>query len=154
DARDDALGDAGPSTPRCPVATRPDLSSPNHVIGTGTPASCKIDDLRVALLTGGVIVFRCGPDPITLTLSPELVTAADTVIAGDNLVTLDGVDSTRVLRMPFPAHRVTLMDLTIVRGHTTDSGGGVLVQWGDLTIIHSTLRDNHGPIVGPTFGGG
>jgi len=67
--------DAGPAAgnPAAPCAIPPeagpeDVSSPDHVIGDGTPASCTGDAVIAAVALGGVITFDCGPDPITITL--------------------------------------------------------------------------------------
>jgi hypothetical protein len=44
-----------------------DVSSLTTVVGTGTPASCTSDEVVDAVACGGVIVFDCGADPITIT---------------------------------------------------------------------------------------
>ncbi len=84
-----------------------DVSQPNHVVGTGTPASCTVDALAAAVRGGGVTTFNCGPNPHTITLDRTLVACnTDTcahpwqggtkvnkvVIDGGGLVTLSGND--------------------------------------------------------------
>ncbi len=90
-----------------PAASEEDVSHPDHVVGTGTPASCTVDALAAAVRGGGVTTFNCGPDPITITLDRTLITCntdtckhpwqggtpiAKTVIDGGGLVTLSGND--------------------------------------------------------------
>jgi len=48
----------------CPA----DVSHPTTVVGTGTPASCTSDAFVDAVARGGVIMFDCGPDPVTIAL--------------------------------------------------------------------------------------
>ena len=47
-----------------------DTSSPDHVVGTGSPESCTADAFIEAVAQGGVITFDCGPDPVTITVDP------------------------------------------------------------------------------------
>src|SRR5262249_3095178 len=47
-----------------PVSTR----HPDHVIGSGTPASCTSQAVVAAVAAGGVITFSCGPRPVTITM--------------------------------------------------------------------------------------
>lgn len=42
-----------------------DTSSPDRVIGSGTPESCTSDSVVDAVALGGIIVFDCGPDPVS-----------------------------------------------------------------------------------------
>lgn len=89
------------------AAAAEDVSRPDHVVGTGTPASCTVDALAAAVRGGGVTTFNCGPSPITITLDRTLFTCnTDTckhpwqggtkvtkaVIDGGGLVTLSGND--------------------------------------------------------------
>lgn len=89
------------------AAAEEDVSHPNHVVGTGTPASCTVAALAAAVRGGGITTFNCGPDPITITLDRTLYTCnTDTcahpwqggtkvtkaVIDGGGLVTLSGND--------------------------------------------------------------
>jgi len=43
-----------------------DTSSPDRVIGNGTPASCTSAAVVDAVALGGIITFDCGPAPITI----------------------------------------------------------------------------------------
>jgi predicted outer membrane repeat protein len=101
---------AGNSDGTSPVPSQgaaEDVSTPTHVIGTGTPESCTVDALASAVRGGGVITFDCGPLPTTITLDRTLVACntttcahpwqggtpvAKVVIDGGGLVTLSGND--------------------------------------------------------------
>lgn len=95
--------DGAATVPAAAVAE--DVSAPDHVIGTGTPESCTVDALAIAIRGGGVITFDCGPLPTTITLDRTLVACntttcahpwqggtpvAKVVIDGGGLVTLNG----------------------------------------------------------------
>ena len=45
-----------------------DTSHPDHVIGRGTPSSCTSRKVVRAVGQGGVITFRCGPDPVVIAM--------------------------------------------------------------------------------------
>jgi hypothetical protein len=60
-------------------------SSPNQVIGDGTPASCTSSEVVQAVAAGGIITFNCGPNPVTI-----LMTATANVANTEHLVVLDG----------------------------------------------------------------
>jgi hypothetical protein len=79
------------------------MSSPDRVVGTGTPESCTGEAFIEAVARGGKIAFNCGPDPVVITLDrPAKVfndAADDVVIDGGGLVTLSGGDRTRILYM-------------------------------------------------------
>ena len=55
-------------------AREENVSSPHHVVGTGTPASCTPAALAAAVRGGGITVFDCGPSPVTITLDRTLYT--------------------------------------------------------------------------------
>lgn len=91
-----------------PAAAREEnISSPDHVVGTGTPASCTPAALASAVRGGGIVVFDCGPSPLTITLDRTLYTCntddcthpwqggiavQKMVLDGGSLITLDGND--------------------------------------------------------------
>src|SRR5690606_5107337 len=45
-----------------------DSSSPDHVVGNGTPASCTCQAFVDAVAQGGVITFDCGSAPHTIVM--------------------------------------------------------------------------------------
>ncbi len=89
------------------AALEENVASPDHVVGTGTPASCTPTALAAAVRGGGIVVFDCGPSPVTITLDRTLYTCnthhcahpwqggvpvQKMVLDGGSLVTLDGND--------------------------------------------------------------
>ena len=75
-------------------AQQEDASSPDMVIGDGTPQSCTSDAFVEAVALGGVITFDCGPDPVVITLDRTAKVFndqnPDIVIDGGGKVTLSG----------------------------------------------------------------
>ena len=96
-------GNPAGTSPVSSEADLEDVSSPDHIIGDGTPESCSAEDFIDAVAQGGIIVFDCGPDPMTFTLPrPAKVfnnANPDIVIDGGGLVSLSGGGQTRILYM-------------------------------------------------------
>lgn len=161
-----------------PEAGPEDVSSPDHVVGTGTPASCTADAFIDAVALGGVITFDCGPDPVTITLDrPAKVfndTARDGItIDGGGLVTLSGGGTTRILYMNTCDEdqvwttatcqnqdhpHLSVQNLTFVdadsRGEDEfDGGGAIWVRGGRFKVVNSRFFNNVCADVGPDVGG-
>src|SRR4051812_32250964 len=84
-----------PKEARAVHATRPD-----HWVGTGTPASCTSRAVVRAVAQGGIIAFRCGPDPVTIVMrrtAKVVNTSKRVVLDGGGLVTLSGGGERRIL---------------------------------------------------------
>jgi len=176
--------EAGPpaGNPAAPCAIPPeagpeDVSSPDHVIGDGTPASCSGDAVVAAVALGGVITFDCGPDPITITLDRPAKIFNDTgpriVIDGGGLVTLSGGGTTRILYMNTcdsdqvwttshcdnqDSPQLTVQNLTFIdadsRSETEyDGGGAVWVRGGRFKVVNSRFFNNVCADTGPDVGG-
>lgn len=120
-------------------------------VGNGDPASCTEAALRSALAAGGLVTFNCGPNPVTITISEDLVIDKATEIDGGGphqggLITLSGGGTTRVLRV----RRVnfTMRNLTIRDGKelSADGRGSGLYSEGFNTvrISNSRFEDNDG----------
>jgi hypothetical protein len=76
------------------------VSPADHVVGTGTAASCTSAALASAVSAGGIVTFSCGPTPVTITVSQTLKVRNDVgrlVLDGDGLVTLSGGGLRRIL---------------------------------------------------------
>jgi hypothetical protein len=69
-----------------------DTSSPDAVVGDGTPASCTHAALATAVAAGGIITFDCGDADVTIDVMEEyeLRVDVDTTIDGGGSVILDG----------------------------------------------------------------
>jgi hypothetical protein len=175
------LPSAGNPRGQCEIpsdAAAADASSPDHVVGTGTPQSCTADAFIAAVALGGVITFDCGPNPVEITLDrPAKVfndAADDVVIDGGGLVTLSGGDSTRILYMNTcdpeqhftTAHcddqetpRLTVQNLTFVHGNSRNEpeytgGGAIWARGGQLKVVGSRFFNNTCESTGPDVGGG
>ncbi|HET8705929.1 MAG TPA: hypothetical protein VFM46_06465, partial [Pseudomonadales bacterium] len=195
-ANNGSTGSNGANTPgttvnfaSCPAAGNPtgnatvpyeaqaeDMTNPDHVVGTGTPASCTADAFIQAVAEGGKIAFNCGSSPVTITLNrPAKVfnDKPDVVIDGVGLVTLSGGNATRILYMNTcdqnqvwtTSHcqdqdhpRLTVQNLTFANGNaknesTYDGGGAIWVRGGRFKIVNSRFFNNVCTDTGPDVGG-
>jgi hypothetical protein len=154
-----------------------DSSTPDQVVGDGSPESCTGDDFIEAVAKGGVIAFDCGPDPITITVDrPAKIfndASDDVVIDGKGLVTLSGGGSTRILYMNTcdeaqhwtTSHcqdqetpRLTVQNLTFIdadsRNETEfDGGGAIWVRGGQFKLVNTRFFNNVCADEGPDVGG-
>lgn len=156
-----------------------DVSSPDHVLGTGTPESVTEVAFRAAVAEGGVITFNAGTVPFTLTLTqPAKVynNKPDVVIDGGGIVTLSGGGNTRILYLSTrdpdlvwttdhaqnQEHpQLTVQNLTFVDGWAGEadgsdvSGGGAIWAYGGrLKIVGCRFFNNGCVSSGPDVGGG
>ncbi len=172
---------AGNPDGTCPIpaeAGPEDTSSPDHVIGDGTPESCTAQAVIDTIALGGVITFDCGPDPITVTLDQPAKIYNDTgpriVIDGGGLVTLSGGGRSRILYMNTcdeAQHwttdhcqnqdhpQLTVQNLTFIdadsRSETEyDGGGAIWVRGGRFKVVNSRFFNNVCADDGPDVGGG
>jgi hypothetical protein len=152
------------------------VSSPDHVIGTGTAASCTSAGIIRAVAQGGAITFNCGLDPLTITLTgPAKVfnDKPDVVIDGGGLITLSGGGATRILYMNTcdqnqvwttshcqdqDSPHLTVQNLTFIDGNSTnestyDGGGAIWVRGGRFKVINSRFFNNVCATLGPDVGG-
>ncbi len=154
-----------------------DVSSPDEVVGTGTPASCTAAAFISAVSRGGKIVFNCGPDPVTITLTqPAKVfndKKPDIVIDGGGKVTLSGGGTTRILYMNTcdknqvwtTSHcqdqdhpRLTVQNLTFIDGNSRndsqyDGGGAIWIRGGRFKMVNCRFFNNTCALKGPDVGG-
>ncbi|RMD82270.1 MAG: hypothetical protein D6823_01355, partial [Chloroflexi bacterium] len=104
----------------------PPVGAQSKIVGNGTPASCTANALAAQVVGGGTISFNCGPNPHTITLStPLIITAPQTIIDGDDRITLQGNNSRLIDHYTtgfIGASRLELRNLTIIGGRA--SGGG------------------------------
>jgi hypothetical protein len=170
---------AGNPDGACPIpaeAQAEDTSSPDHVIGDGTPASCTSAAVIDAVAKGGVITFDCGPDPITITLDQTAKIRNDTgpkiVLDGGGKVTLSGGGKVRILYQntcdedlvwttdhcqdqDHPA--LTVQNLTFIdgsaKGEDPDGGGAIFVRGGRFKAVSTRFFNNTCDDVGPDVGG-
>ncbi len=155
-----------------------DVSSPDQVVGNGTPESCNCDAFVNAVAKGGKIVFNCGEDPVTIKMDRPAKVFNDAnpnvVIDGGGLVTLSGEGMSRILYMntcdPDQAWttthcqnqdhpRLTVQNLTFANGNSKsekgyDGGGAIWVRGGRFKIVNCRFFNNVCASTGPDVGGG
>ncbi|MDA3862406.1 MAG: hypothetical protein PF689_00900 [Deltaproteobacteria bacterium] len=154
-----------------------DTSSPDNIVGDGTPDSCTGQAFVNAVAQGGIITFDCGPEPIIITLEETAKIYNDTgpeiVIDGENMVTLDGGGDHRILYMNtcdenlvwLTSHcqnqdepHLTIQNLTFINGNSTGEdpagGGAIFVRGGRFKVINSRFYNNQCAPTGPDVGGG
>ena len=142
-----------------------DVSKPTTTVGDGTPASCTAAALQTAAAAGGTIVFACGPSPVTITVSSQIVFTKESVLDGGGLVTLSGGGASRILYLDSSydrtAPRLTVQRLTFrdgmgpATGDDTSVGGGAIYRdGGSLTVVDCTFENNRARQTGPDAAGG
>jgi hypothetical protein len=174
---------AVPSAAAAPVpvpreARALDTSRPDRWVGTGTPRSCTSRAVVRAVAKGGIIRFRCGPDPVRIELGQTakvVNTSRRVVLDGRGLVTLSGGGKRRILyqntcdrrQIWTTSHcddqaspRLVVQNLTLADGNATgetyDGGGGgaIFARGGRLKIVNSKFVGNRCDETGPDLGGG
>jgi hypothetical protein len=141
---------------------QPALAAPPIVVGEGTPASCTEMALKNALIFaetvgGATIRFRCGGEALTIALSEPTTTHPfgwpvmlgipnNTTVDGGGLIGLDGTHTGTVAFVDRDT-TVVLKHLSIINGRGGHGGGGI-INFGTLTVDHSTLSGNLGDIHG------
>jgi hypothetical protein len=157
---------AGPAPTCVPPLALVDTRTPDAVVGDGTPGSCTGAALATAVAAGGIVVFDCGPAPVTIPVAAPLEVTRDTVLDGNDQVTLDGGGTTRILSVPSVFDRgtptLTVQRLAFVRGRsevpggddTQRGGGAIWVLGGSLHVLDCRFSDDHGPASGQDVAGG
>ncbi len=157
-----------------PAAARAvSTAHPNHVVGTGTAASCTSAAVITAVAEGGIIKFDCGARPVTITMTATAKVLRRTVIDGGGKVTLNGGGKVRILSMDTCPNRcweqagpqLIVENMRFVDGYagerepsdanTANTGGGAIyVQGGQLKVVNSDFVDDKCYAYGPDLGGG
>lgn len=149
----------------CDAVALADVSSPTSVVGDGTASSCTAEALQTAASGGGVIVFSCGEEPVTITVSSQIVFTKETVLDGGGLVTLSGGGTSRILYLDSgydqTTPRLTVQRLVFSDGASQDDGddtavggGAIYRDGGSLTVIDCAFEDNRAPLSGQDTAGG
>ncbi len=122
---------------------------PDHVIGTGTPASCSSAAVVRAAAGGGVITFNCGPGPVTITMTATakvVNTSHRIVLDGGGTVTLSGAGERQILYMN-----------TCDRRQQWTTSDCYDQEWPGLVVENMTFEDGNTTVSqskGTSFGGG
>jgi hypothetical protein len=95
-----AFGNPNGHFPVPPAGRAVKISRANHVIGTGTAASCTSAEVVSAVRAGGTIRFDCGAKPVTILMTATAQvpkTRHLVVLDGGGLITLSGGGERRIL---------------------------------------------------------
>jgi hypothetical protein len=116
----------------------------------GGPGSLR-DTLAIAV-DGDTIQFAPALNGQTIPLLSELLINKSITIRGPMILERGTADGTPVMRIVHvtPGHAVTMEDLTIRFGFTTESGGGIFNDGSALVLNHCAVANN----VGGSSGGG
>ena len=155
-----------------------DTSHPDRWVGNGTASSCTSRAVVRAVAKGGIIRFRCGPDPVRIEMQQTakvVNTSRRVVLDGRGLITLSGGGERRILyqntcdqrQMWTTSHcddqatpRLAVQNLTFANGDATgetfDGGGGgaIFARGGRLKIVRTKFVGNRCDSTGPDLGGG
>ncbi len=155
-----------------------DTSRPDRRVGSGTPGSCTSRAVVRAVAKGGIIRFRCGPDPVRIEMKQTakvVNTSRRVVLDGRGLVTLSGGGERRILyqntcdkRQTWTTShcddqagpRLVVQNLTFANGDATGEtyegggGGAIFARGGRLKIVGSKFLGNRCDPTGPDLGGG
>lgn len=159
------------------AAQQETTTTPDQIIGNGTPESCTSEAVVAAVAGGGIITFNCGPDPLTIPMleTAKVVnnTGPKTVLDGGGRITLSGGGARRILYMntcdpeqvwttPHCQNqdhpRLTVQNLTFSDGnskseHQFEGGGAIWVRGGQFKIINCRFVRNVCADTGPDVGG-
>jgi hypothetical protein len=186
-----SAGDAAPPTPApapaptagmcTPSVAAADTSGAAATVGDGSPASCTEAALNAAVQSSSVVKFNCGAAPATIAVSNTInvPTGRDTVIDGENRITLDGGGSARILSLVQPTYRsntrgLTLQHITLrnarasggryvapdpanpscAYGYADGMGAAIMVLDARLHVIDVRFQNNAAATPGPDIGGG
>src|SRR5262245_62134221 len=151
---------------------------PDRWVGNGTAKSCTSRAVVRAVAKGGVIRFRCGPNPVRIEMkrtAKVVNTSRRVVLDGRGLVTLSGGGKHRILyqntcdknQIWTTSHcndqatpRLVVQNLTFANGNSTGStiegggGGAIFIRGGRLKVVNSKFSGNRCDPTGPDLGGG
>jgi len=104
-----------------------------------TITKCDEPSIREALANGPIIKFSCDG---TITLTNNLTISDEIVFdASGHAVTISGGQKARVFQVNTGVN-LTLINLTVANGYSTNGGGGIYNDGGRLSLINCTLSGN------------
>ncbi|CAF3694206.1 unnamed protein product [Rotaria sp. Silwood1] len=143
-----------------------DTSNPTTVVGNGTLSSCNEINLAIALNHGGIITFNCGLNGQSVTIDIhnqlDISNTTDTIIDGNDIITLNGLGLTRILKFNrndfrYSTPMLTVQRLRFINGYCQDLDGGCAIfqsLGGSTIVMNSIFENNTGPIIGQDVAGG
>ena len=132
---DTSAGNSRPEPPAvvCNTVATLDTSKPDSTVGSGAPASCTETVLAAAVANGGIIVFNCGSNPHTISISSELQVNKNTTIDGGGKITLDGQNSSSIINKS-PGYELIVQNINLYNGKTSDRGAAIFADWGGRVV--------------------
>lgn len=118
----------------------PPLARAGNVVGNGTPTSCTEAAIRSATADGGTVSFNCGPGPVTIVVTDDIVITKDVEIDGGGMVILSGAGTARMMRIE--GAKVVLRNLTFRDGFGGQGGALRIMFFADVTILDCAFLNN------------
>ena len=112
----------------------------SKVVGGGTPESCTESALATQLDGGGAVTFNCGGSK-TIVFTSQKAISADTVIDGNDQITLSGGNATRLFTVAGNVS-LTIRRVRLMNGYALGDGGAIY-NAGSLSVEQSTIMDSH-----------
>jgi predicted outer membrane repeat protein len=126
---------------------QPVLAATLSVANTNDSGAGSLRQAVVDAISGDTITFNPLLAGQTITLASDLIITKNLTIDGSGLsphITISGGDVAHLLiQNSTLSPTVTISDLTISDGYTSGSGGAINAGFGNLTLINTTLRNNH-----------
>ncbi len=111
------------------------------VVGDGTPASCTDAALAAALAGGGAVTFDCGPDPVTIFVTHNVIAGGQvTAVDGGGLVTLDAGGKVQHF-LVLGGGELALRALTLQAGSFSTGGAAYVAKNAILRLDTVEIRD-------------
>ncbi len=135
------------------------VASVKSTAQTTTVTNCTEAALRADMAGGGTVIFSCDG---TITLTDTITNQHDTVLDGSgHNITISGSNAVRVFYNSTNAS-LTLINVTIANGRSTNNGAGIFNDGGQLTLsqvvfqanIASNLSSSNAPQGGGIFNAG
>lgn len=145
---DGSIQKPAPLPSSCEEPPAPPALGKEVIVGDGTPQSCTNQALQEAATAGGDISFHCGAQPVTIEISSEVRVRADAIIDGGGLVTLDGLQRSRIFLADSHVH-LAVRNLVFRNGvaSSTDggwaSGGAIFGGWSGSLDIRDCVFENN-----------
>lgn len=111
------------------------------VVGDGTPSSCNDAAYAARMVSGGLVTFNCGPNPIVISVTTQVINSGiTTTIDGGGLVTLDGNDLLQLFLVQ-NGGTLNLRNIKLFRGRFP-SGGAIYNQAGGTVDLDRVRIEN------------
>ena len=107
------------------------------VVGSGTAASCTATALAGAVASSDLVMFSCGPSPVSITMSAAITITANRTIDGSGRVTLRAAAGAR--HFAVNSGTTNLRNLTLTGGSTSTCGGSVAIGASGRVVLDGAV---------------